>query len=244
MTDKKSYYIFGTHASLAALNNPLRVIRYIYCTESCFLSLSKSIQKHNYKIVTTNFLHQLLGRQIVHQGIAVNTIPLTINGIKNIDLNTPNYKIAILDQLLDHNNLGAIIRSAAAFNISTIILPENNSIEENGTIAKIAVGALEKINLVKVKNLYNTINYLKKHGFWIIGLDLNNSNQLTEQTFHSKMAFVLGSENKGLRNLTRQQCDFLIKIPMSHKTESLNVAGAATIIFYESFKFSIKQQFK
>ncbi|KJV97097.1 RNA 2'-O ribose methyltransferase substrate binding family protein [Orientia tsutsugamushi str. Sido] len=95
MTDKKSYYIFGTHASLAALNNPLRVIRYIYCTESCFLSLSKSklIQKHDYKIVTTKFLHQLLGSQIVHQGIAVNTIPLTINGIKHIDLATQTIKL-------------------------------------------------------------------------------------------------------------------------------------------------------
>ncbi|KJV55447.1 RNA 2'-O ribose methyltransferase substrate binding family protein [Orientia chuto str. Dubai] len=237
MANKKSYYIFGIHASLAALNNPLRIIQNVYCTEACFSSLSKSIQKHNYKIVTAKFLYQLLGNKTVHQGIAVNTIPLTISGIKHINLTKEKYKIAILDQLLDPHNLGSIIRSAVAFDISTIILPEKNSIEENSTVAKIAVGTLENINLVKVKNLHSTINYLKENGFWIIGLDVSATSELIEQSFHPKIAFVLGSENKGLRKLTRQQCDFLIKIPISPKTESLNVAGAATIIFYESFKF-------
>ncbi len=214
-TNDNSYYIFGTHASIAALNNPSRKIMHVYCTQTCFKFISTLIQKYQYKIVTSQFLQQLLGKEISHQGIAIKAYPLTINRIENLNLIDKNYKIVILDQLSDPYNLGSIIRSAVAFNISTIILPKDNSFKENGIIAKIAVGTLEKINLVKVINLCSTIQFLKKHGFWIIGLDSHSSNIINSKILNGKIALVFGSESKGIRKLTQQQCDFLAKIPMS-----------------------------
>lgn len=238
------YYIYGIYPCSAALSNPNREILEIYCTNLAFRQLSPVIQERRHKIVSDKFLNSLLGSKAVHQGTVIKTLPLTTYGIENINCsNTTNIKVAILDHILDPHNLGSIIRSAAAFSVSAIILPRHNSVSENSTIAKVAVGALEKVQIIEVTNLNYAINYLQKIGFWITGLDSNSSTIFSEKLhtiFHDKMAFVLGSEGNGLRKLTKEKCDFLIKIPISTNVESLNVAHAATLIFYEAFKLSQK----
>ena len=141
-------------------------------------------------------------------------------------------KVAILDQITDPQNIGAIIRSAAAFGITKLLLPADNTPEENASIAKAASGALETVQIAKVVNLKMAIEILKKKGFWIVGLDAHGNNDLNDLAKFNKVAIIIGSEDKGLRPLTIKSCDLLVKIPISEKVESLNASNAASIIFY------------
>ncbi|BFD45587.1 MAG: 23S rRNA (guanosine(2251)-2'-O)-methyltransferase RlmB [Rickettsia endosymbiont of Sergentomyia squamirostris] len=229
---KDLYYIYGKHPVLAALSNPKRYIQNVLCTEDIFNLHKNLISNHPYEITNIDYLTRLFGSNHNHQGIAANVKSIFSNRIEDIDITIPNCKIAILDQITDPQNIGAIIRSAASFDITTIILPLDNAPDENATIAKTASGALELVQMVKVTNLRWSIEYLKKHGFWIIGLDGNAKQSLSTKIFSDRMAIVLGSEDKGIRRLVKEACDHLVKIPISSKVESLNVSNAAAIAFY------------
>jgi 23S rRNA (guanosine2251-2'-O)-methyltransferase len=240
---KNSYYLYGKHAALAALNNPKRYIEHISCTNDIFNAHKTLISSYTYKIVTSDFLSKLLEQNLkehkgVHQGIIAKVKPIFSYSIKDIDIKSPNSRIAILDQITDPQNIGAIIRSAAAFEINTIILPIDNSPEENSTIAKAASGALELIKIVKVTNLHTCMEYLKKHGFWIIGFTGKATEYFSDKLFSGKIAVVFGSEDKGMRRLVQETCDYLAKIPISDTIESLNVSNAASIIFYSLYRHS------
>lgn len=227
-----SYYMYGKHAVLAAAANDQRHIFHIYCTEDIYDANSVLLEKHKYEIATNEFITKKLGQEQAHQGIIAKVHSIFLDDIHDIDITHQNCKIAILDQVTDGQNIGAIIRNAAAFNISAIIMPSDNSPEEGATIAKTASGALEIVKIVKVTNLKNSMEYLKKQGFWIIGLDGGSKDLLTPQILTGKIVIALGAEGKGLRRLTKETCDYLVKIPMSEKVESLNVSHAAAISFY------------
>lgn len=229
----KSYYIFGKHAAKATIINPKRKILQILCTDNIYKLYSNDIKKHPYKIISQKDLSKILPQNALHQGIAIKTTPIT----KKFEIKKLNNKIAILDQIKDPHNVGAIIRSAALFNFKTIITTTNNSPEESSSIAKIASGGLEAVNLIQVPNISNIIDLLKKNNFWVLGLDCSNSSiKLSESkiTSNDKICLILGQENKGLRQLTRKKCDFLVKISTheSKYIESLNVSNAAAIAFY------------
>jgi 23S rRNA (guanosine2251-2'-O)-methyltransferase len=232
---KNSYLIYGKHSALAALENKNRKITEILCSKDFFYEHKVKVEKYQFKITDNKELNKLLPN-ILHQGIAVRAQPVTIYDLKELDFSDPNYKIAILDQITDSHNIGAIIRSAAAFNINTIILTSNNSPDENGVIAKTACGGLEIVSLVKAINLQSTITYLKKHGFWVIGMDGDTDTIISHQILEGKTCLVLGSEGEGMRQLTRKNCDIIAKIPISSKMESLNVSTAAAIAFFEMSK--------
>lgn len=231
---KNSYFIYGKHAVLAALDNKERKIYEVLSTPENFRFIPKHIKSKE----ASNTELKMLLPNILHQGIAAKVAPITHYNIPKLILAKANSKIVILDQVTDPQNLGAILRSAAAFNIDAIICPKHGSAVENGTVAKSACGALDKVNLVEVVNITSTIGELKKNGFWVIGLDshpiqtIDNARNL----FDSKLCIVMGSEGKGMRNLVTKACDLLIKIPISDKMESLNVSNAATIIMWEIFK--------
>jgi len=229
---KDLYYIYGKHAVFAALNNPKRSIKNVLCTEDIFNLNKKLISNYSFEITTLDSLTRFLGINHNHQGICANVKTIFSNHIEDLDVNNLNCKIAILDQITDPQNIGAIIRSAASFDINTIILPSDNAPEENATIAKTASGALELVQIIKVTNLRWTIEYLKKHGFWIIGLDGNATEIIHPKILLHKVAIVLGSEDKGIRRLVKETCDYLVKIPISNKVESLNVSNAAAIAFH------------
>lgn len=239
--DKRSnyYYIYGKHPSIAALNNPKRKIIEIYCSKDFFENYSQIISIHNYKIVNNAYLNDLLPKDSAHQGIIIKTKQISTT-IEAIDLTTQNMRIAILDQVTDPHNVGAIIRSAAAFGIYTVIITKDNSAEENGVLAKTSCGGLEKINLVCVTNIKATIDLLKKYGFWIIGLDSNSKEYISEKILSGKICMVLGSEGSGMRRLTSENCDLLVKIPIDEAMNSINVSSAASIVFYEAYKTSVK----
>lgn len=224
--------MYGTHAVLAAANNKSRKTHHIYCLSKHEEELRKKILHIPITTVQNDFITKIAGKDQAHQGVIALVDTIFKNGLESIDLDSTKEKIAILDQISDPQNIGAIIRSAAAFGIKTIILLNDNSPEENATIAKTACGCLELVNIVKVTNLKNTIEKLKKTGFWIAGLDISgktNPNTLKEI---DKIAFIIGSEGKGMRRLTAKSCDFLVQIPISKDVESLNASNAASIIFY------------
>ena len=139
----------------------------------------------------------------------------------------------MLDQVTDPHNIGAILRSAAAFEAAAVILPDANAPEESGTLAKSACGGLEIVPLIRVPNLVRAIETLKKVGFWVIGLDGSAKKTMAQDKLPAKTVFILGSEGDGLRRLTAENCDYMLKLPISDKMESLNVSNAAAIALYE-----------
>lgn len=231
---KEYYYIYGKHASSCALANPKRNIVQIFVTNNTFADMKEAIGGRQYKIVSNEEIGNMLNPHEVHQGILIKTTSTELHGIKELPANVTN--IAILDQITDPHNIGAIMRSAAAFNIDALIVPDMNTPSHNGIIAKIASGGLEHVSTIRVKNLTNAIEELKKQGFWVVGLDGKaKASSIPTSLAEDKIAIVLGSEGKGMRKLTQKNCDLMVKIPMSDNIESLNVSNAAAIMFQQIY---------
>ena len=236
--------IYGRHACVSALNNKERKINKIYVTNE---ALKKEDIKNSCKnftnitnILSREQLNNMLSPNSVHNGIIIDTTPLEEFDLQDIIIKSKiqkSFAIAILDQATDPHNIGAIIRSALAFNISAIIIPAQHSPQLTSTIAKTSSGAIESVAIVYVKNISHTIKELKKHNFWIAGLDSNEkSSNIQQADFSDKFAFVFGEEGKGLRKLTKDNCDLMLHIAMNSKMESLNLSNAAAIAFYEWYK--------
>jgi len=142
----------------------------------------------------------------------------------------------ILDHLEDPHNLGAIIRTCEAAGVTSIIIPKNRGVEVNATVIKTSVGAIENIPVSMVTNLNTTIQNLKNHGFWVVGTDMENSVDYREIDYSGKIALIIGNEGEGMSRLVRESCDFIARIPMRGKVNSLNASVAAGIMIYEIFR--------
>lgn len=234
-------WLFGKHAVVAALNNPNRRHTKLLITKALADELAPILTKTkiNPSIVTTVQIEQVLPKGSIHQGIALETSSVIIDGIESIDLNKPNMCYIILDQISDQTNIGGILRTAAAFDIDGVITLADNTPTETGHIAKAASGALEIVPLIRVVNLVQTLKHLQNNGFWSVGLDSNTNTHLHELDLPNRTIFIMGSEHSGLRRLTKDKCDYLAKIAMSEKMESLNVGVAAALTmqsYYMKFK--------
>ena len=167
-----------------------------------------------------------------HQGII-----LYIEDFKYCELEDfifeENAKVVILDHLEDPHNLGAIIRTCEAAGINGIILPKDRSVSVNSTVMKTSTGALENVKISMVTNLNQTIKKLKDNGFWIVGTDMENSVDYREIDYSGKIALVIGSEGFGMSDSVKKSCDFIARIPMHGKINSLNASVAAGIMIYE-----------
>jgi 23S rRNA (guanosine2251-2'-O)-methyltransferase len=141
--------------------------------------------------------------------------------------------ILILDEIQDPHNVGAILRSAECSGVNGVILTKHNSATITSTVVKVSAGATEHLNICQVNNLSQTIDELKKNGFWIVGSSFENSKNYNEVDYKIPIALIVGNEEKGIRKLTASKCDFLIKIPMSGKIQSLNVSVATGILLFE-----------
>lgn len=247
---KHPHYLFGTHAVLAALANPMRKIKRVMATSKTLPLegggkgggdwLAKAM------IVDSKKLENILPPGSVHQGIAVECEPLRQPSLQewlsddyhpHPDLPPSRGKgILLLDQVTDPHNIGAILRSAAAFDIGAIVVTDRNAPGETGVMAKAASGGLEVVPMITVTNLAQSIQILKKAGYWVYGLDGEAKQNIHEMKFDAKTALIMGAEGKGLRRLTAELCDALVKLPMSSKMESLNVSNAAAIAMYELYK--------
>lgn len=175
-------------------------------------------------------MDNLLGADAVHQGIAALVQPLA--GYVLEDVLHRSGVLVILDQVSDPHNVGAILRSAAAFDAIAVIAPKDNSAPETATMAKAASGGLDIVPRISVTNLASAMRALKEEGWWIIGLAGEATQSLSDIKIGAKTVLVLGAEGKGMRRLTGELCDELARLPISPRMESLNVSNAAVLALY------------
>ena len=234
-------WLFGKHAVLAALENPMRKIKRLIITKRSHdqyqSALTEIHLKHralNPEIVIIEIFEKNLPHDSVHQGIALLTAPLPDAHLENVCVILPDQKnlVLVLDQVTDPHNVGAIIRSAAAFGAKAIITTDRHAPPESGSLAKSASGALEVLPWVRVTNLSRALEQLAEMGYWGIGLDGYAKTDISDAGFGDNIALVLGAEGKGLRKGTAGHCDALVKLPISRTVESLNVSNAAAVALY------------
>lgn len=230
-------WLYGTHACLAALANPERYCRRLVLTRETLAQVQPRLPAQPQpEIVDKSRLDALLPPQAVHQGMALQVEPLDDPGIESLTepLRDGREIVVLLDQVTDPRNIGAVIRSAAAFGARAVVLPDRHSPEATGALAKAASGGLEVLPLIRVTNLARALDQLAEYGFWRVGLEMETDKTLAQAVAGIKrVALVLGAEDEGLRRLTREKCDFLAKLPMSGAVESLNVSAAAAVALYE-----------
>ncbi len=179
---------------------------------------------------------ELVGH-VNHQGIVAIASEIGYRSLEDI-FDIANKKnepplIALLDEIQDPHNLGAIMRSAEAFGLHGIIITKNRSVGLTETVAKISAGAIHHIAVIRVTNLSQTIEELKSRGIWIIGADQKSEQRIQDVDLTMPLGIIIGSEGKGIRRLIREKCDFLVQIPMTGKINSLNASVAAAIVFWE-----------
>ncbi len=234
-------WIWGKHSVFAALNSD-RPINRVWCTSEIYSSekfflLLKDLKSKGVLIeeVSWSRLSQLTSGA-VHQGVALQLAPSqTISLDKLIHISktkSSNPIFVALDGITDPHNLGAIIRSAEAFDCKGIIIPQRRSAGLTGTVAKVATGALEHVPVSRVVNLNRAIDELKKNGFLILGLTGDGQVPISKFDEKGPVVVIIGAENKGISLLTQKKCDYLLKIPLKGKTSSLNASVAAAISFY------------
>ncbi len=229
-------WLYGHHAVVAALQNPSRDKLLLKMTKEAMLPESV-IGKVQAQVVSRQEIDSLAGVGAVHQGLALQVKPLAPMALDEVIADVPQKAVVlILDQVTDPHNIGAILRSAAAFNALAVILPDAGAPEESATLAKSACGALEIVPLIRVTNLARAMQQLKDAGFWCLGLDGYAKEFISDKKLPAKTAFVLGSEGDGMRRLTAENCDYTIKLPISDKMESLNVSNAAAVALYEFYR--------
>ena len=242
--------IFGIHAVHAALQNPNRKHEKLFVSQNQKKILSKDFGKFVPDIIELHNkeMFKMFGNEATHQGIVLKTSkliqPNLVELIKDSKKNISDV-IVMLDQVTDPNNIGSIMRSCALFNCKSIIVSNDNAPNVTGSMAKAASGALETVNYISVVNLSRAIIQFKKNDYWIYGFDSNKiNNQNINLDLPKKCLLVFGSEGRGLRNLTKKECDILVSIPIQahkkYKIDSLNVSNACSIALYEHFKNNIK----
>ncbi len=233
------YWIYGHHAVTAALGNPERKLLRLARTGADIEPgevEGGGGDWPDWEQVPRDILESWLPFGAVHQGIAAKVHPLPEHGIEDVVAEAADRDravVMILDQVTDPQNVGAILRSAAAFGALAVILTERNAAPESGALAKAASGALEHVPLVRVANLARAIDILKKGGFWIAGLAAEAERTLAEAKLSGKIGLALGAEGPGLRRLTREHCDMLVRLPTGGPIDHLNVSNAAAVSLYE-----------
>ncbi len=233
-TPRGALWLYGLHAVAAALANPARRLRHLMLTDEAQQTLAQR-QPPPWPLaaeqVERGRLDHLLGRDIAHQGAALLADPLATPSLQQA-LERPG-PLIVLDQVTDPRNVGAILRSAAAFGVAAVITQDRNAPEETGALAKAASGALETIPLLRAVNIARTLIALKAAGIWTVGLDTGGTPLSGPSLGERRVALVLGAEGEGLRRLTRETCDEIAGLRMPGKMESLNVSAAATVALYE-----------
>lgn len=223
--------LYGWHTVTAALANPQRRIRKLLLTENAARRLTEENIDTRIppEIVRPNLIDQRLGPDAVHQGMLAEADPLDS---PDIDTLPQEGIVLVLDQITDPHNVGAILRSAAAFAVKAIVTTARHSPEATGVLAKSASGALELVPLVMVQNLARALTEMNERGFMTVGLDSAGDQNLTAVELRQPLALVLGAEGKGLRQLTRETCSVVARLDMPGEIKSLNVSNAAVLALY------------
>jgi 23S rRNA (guanosine2251-2'-O)-methyltransferase len=232
--------IFGLHASEAALANPHRRIKHAYLTENAAAKLGALVAGRAVAVTPAHppDLDALLGERAVHQGVVLHVEPLpqpSLGGFLDGMPDGAGAVIAMLDQVTDPHNVGAVLRSAAAFDIAALIVQDRHSPPLSGTLAKAASGALEHVPVIATVNLARALGDFKRHGFRCVGFDSEAGGAFDAAAMvDSRVVLVFGAEDRGLRRLVREECDTLYALAVTGAIKSLNVSNAAAIAFYEA----------
>ena len=233
---KEIIFLYGLHTVMAALANPLRKIHHLFATENALKRLGPKEQLAT--IPTTIVTHQQINKKVeadaVHQGVLLQVEALPQKTMQDLK---QGCLILLLDQITDPHNVGAILRSAVAFNVDAVIVTTRYAPKESAVLAKAASGALEMVDIISVRNLAQSLAELHKLGFHTIGLDSEGSDCLQDVFQTSKIALVLGAEGKGLRAKTAQSVQNLARLDIPGKIKSLNVSNAAAISLYSANQY-------
>lgn len=180
-----------------------------------------------------------------HQGVIAMVPPFAYSDIQDILELAKERKeepfVLLLDGIEDPHNLGSIIRTAETAGVHGIILPKRRAASVNSTVSKVSAGAVEHMKIARVNNIKDTMNALKKEGIWICGTDMDTNKYYYNQDLTGPLAIIIGSEGHGMTRLVKENCDFLIKIPMTGKITSLNASVSAGIVIYEAQKQRVKK---
>ena len=226
--------IYGIHAVEAALINPRRTIGKLFLTDNAERRLQATLTSREvaHERVLPKDLDRRLGPDTVHQGALLETEPLVEPSLEDLAATAARRPLIVLDQVTDPHNVGAILRSAAAFGAAGLIVTRRHSPPLDGALAKAASGALDRVPVALVQNLARAIAELKELGFTVTGLDGDAPERIETAPWPESVALVLGAEGKGLRQLTRESCDQLVRLTTEENWGSLNVSNAAAVALH------------
>jgi 23S rRNA (guanosine2251-2'-O)-methyltransferase len=234
---KGTEYIFGKHSAREVLKErPDVVVEVVLSADFSDADILKMIEKNKLQIKVLNPKNPPRGvsANAAHQGIVVgiysDQLTVTYKEFKSTLKITPNTALLVLGEVQDPHNVGAVIRSAAAFGIKGVLIPPHNQAPVTGTVVKVSAGMAFRIPLVTIPNVNTVIKDLQQDGFWAYGLEGSGTTTTVTEKFTRPSIFVLGNEGSGLREKTKEQCDELISIPIHRQCESLNAAAATAIV--------------
>jgi 23S rRNA (guanosine2251-2'-O)-methyltransferase len=235
--EKAENWVYGLHAVQAALANPRRrVHRLVLTARAAEILDEKLLGRVRVEPAEADAISRLLPPGAVHQGAALACDPLPgqdLNSALEIAPSDRRRIILVLDQLSDPHNVGAILRTAAAFGVTAVVVQDRHAPPQSGALAKAASGALETVPYVEVVNIARALDQLAQAGFWRVALASDGEQTLAQAASDGDIALVLGSEGDGIRRLVREHCDSTAFIPIDKAMESLNVSNAAAIALYE-----------
>ncbi|MDH3474852.1 MAG: 23S rRNA (guanosine(2251)-2'-O)-methyltransferase RlmB [Rhodospirillales bacterium] len=244
-------WLYGTHAVRAALANPRRRIHRLLISPEAAKREGQDLRARLAarrdglapEAVARESFAEILPGDAVHQGLALQVEPLAqpdlealLEGLPDAaaDTGSDGFQVLVaLDQVTDPHNVGAILRSAAAFGALAVLVPRNHAAPETGVLAKAASGALEYLPYIEAANLARALVQLKESGFWVLGLAAEAAEPLAAAPTGGRLVLVLGAEGSGLRRLTREHCDLLLRLPTRGPIGQLNVSNAAAVALYE-----------
>ncbi len=237
--EKRSFFIVGKHAVIEALKNPKRQVKRVFLTEESKKIIHRNSPKKDLlKNIKIHFKNKKeldnysKKDQIMHQGFVAEVENLENIELKEYIKERKNFTFACLDEVTDPRNIGSIIRSAASFNIDGIIVKERHFPDESKIMYKSASGCMEHINIFKVSNINTTLKYLREKNFWVYGFDSKSQKDFTKIKLSGNVVLLFGSEGYGISKHTEKYSDFLVKINISDKVESLNISNCASIVFH------------
>ena len=236
---KSSFFVIGQHAVIEALRNPKRKVLRVFLTEESKKNIHKKNPNKNLlegiKVYfkTKKELDKYSTREnLLHQGYVAEIEPLNKPILKEFIKEKNNVTLICLDGVTDPRNIGSLIRSAAAFDIDGIIIKERNFPSESKLMYKAASGAIEYTNIFEVSNINSTLKNLKEKNFWVYGFDGNGNKNFTDLEWKGNNILLFGSEGLGMHKHTSKYADFLVKIEINKKIESLNISNSAAIVFH------------
>ena len=237
--NKSSFFIIGQHAVIEALKNPKRKVLRVFLTEESKKNIHRKSPKKDLlsgvKVYfkTKKELDKYSNKEnLLHQGYVAEIEPLEKPALKEFIKQNKQMTIACLDGVSDPRNIGSLIRSAASFNIDGIIIKERFFPSESKLMYKAASGSIEYMNIFEVSNINSTLKNLKEKNFWVYGFDGNGNKDFTNLEWKGNNILLFGSEGLGMHTHTSKYADFLVRINISEKIESLNISNSAAIVFH------------